>query len=80
MKRIVSLVLTVILPFVLLPAFPITSYAAVSGAWEYMVSDGAATLTKYSGTANIIAVPTPSGGTLWPHCPPPFRETPSCCR
>jgi len=58
MKKLLSYALIAIMTFALIPS---VLAASVSGDWEYMVSDGGAVLTRYTGTAAIVTVPAGIG-------------------
>ncbi|MCL2694704.1 MAG: SH3 domain-containing protein [Clostridiales bacterium] len=60
MKRILALALAIVMCLAILPALAL---AATSGDFEYVVNSGAATITKYTGTAAQVTIPATLGGS-----------------
>ena len=46
--------------------FTVSALAATEGDYEYTVTDGAATITKYTGPGGDVAIPSELGG--YPGC------------
>lgn len=62
MKKIFSLILTLMLSVSLLLCFPIMSSAEQSGEYTYEIRDGGAILTKYIAENGKIVIPAELGG------------------
>lgn len=62
MKKTLSLLLAMIMLLSSLPLTGVSVFAATSGDYEYSVSNGQATITRYQGRATNVAVPSKIGG------------------
>lgn len=61
-RRGLSVLLTVAMVAVMLPLSGLTSFAAVSGDFEYVMSAGKARITAYNGDATEVTFPAKLGG------------------
>lgn len=64
-KRILSIILAMVMIFTMIPAYSISSFALVSGDFEYKVLDETektASITKYTGTATDLEFPAELDG------------------
>ncbi|MBQ5995561.1 MAG: leucine-rich repeat protein [Clostridia bacterium] len=62
MKKTLSLILALIMLLSALPLTGISSFAYTSGDWEYTVSNGKATVTRYKGNASDVTIPSKLDG------------------
>ena len=60
-KRLLSLLLVCCAAVLLFAALPVTAQAETEGDWEYSVSSGVATVTKYNGTDAVVTIPDTFG-------------------
>ena len=60
-KRLLSLLLVCCAAVLLFAALPVTAQAETEGDWEYSVSSGLATITKYNGTDAVVTIPESFG-------------------
>lgn len=61
MKKIISLLLSVVMLLSITTGLNLSALAAVSGNYEYTVAGGEATITKYKGSESKITVPAKLG-------------------
>ncbi len=61
-RGVFLVVFTVSIVFTILFAVSLTVSANRSGDWEYSVSDGEATVTRYYGSGTVVTIPSKLGG------------------
>ena len=59
--RITSLLLILCTALILFSFLPVTAQAETEGDWEYEISSGLATVTKYNGTDAVVTIPDAFG-------------------
>lgn len=62
MKKALSILLSLVVVLAALPLTAVNSFALTEGAWEYTVTNGAATITCWTGTDTDVLVPVTLGG------------------
>lgn len=61
-KQILSMIIIFVMIIALLPAVSIANAATTSGIFDYEIVDSKATITKYTGTATELEIPSQLGG------------------
>ncbi|MDR0883024.1 MAG: InlB B-repeat-containing protein [Oscillospiraceae bacterium] len=62
MKKITSTLLALVMVVGILCALPFAGFSATSGDYEYSISAGKATITRYNGSAENLVIPATLGG------------------
>ena len=61
-KKAISLILSICILLSSFSSLGLTAFAETEGDYDYRVSSGEATISKYNGTASVLVVPSTLGG------------------
>lgn len=65
MKKLVSIIMSMIMLFSIVTAVNVTAFAETSGVWTYsMLEDGTACITDYKGSGGSVTIPSALNGKM----------------